>query len=64
MDQRTVDERPVDAAADLVALAAAEAPTMAAALVHLGWVGLLESLTRWVLRPKRLAMQWQMLEMA
>jgi len=63
MDRRKVDERPGDAAADLVALAVAEAPTMAGALAHSGRMDLTESLTKSVLRPNRLAKQLHMLGM-
>ena len=63
MDQRKVDERPGDAAADLVALAVAEAPAMAGALAHSGRMDLTESLTESVLRLDRLAKQLYMLEM-
>lgn len=62
-EQRKLDERPGDAAADLVVLAVAEALTMAGALAHSGRIDLAESLTRSVLRPDKLAKQLHMLEM-
>lgn len=63
VEQHKLDERPGDAAADLVVLAVAEVPTMAGALAHFGRMDLAESLTRSVLRPDRLAKQLHMLEM-